>query len=597
MKLAHDVFISYSSKDKASAAAVCRALEGDGIRCWIAPRDVTAGLKYAEAIVEAINGCRVFLLLLSSASNNSRQVEREVDRAASKEIPMLSFRLEPVELSKTMEYYLSSLHWLDASQPPREEELQVLIEAVQNLLTPAGEPGATKPQVRVKITTPSPEQPVQLPGERTDIPPQAVESTGDANPFTFGNPIKDPARFHGRQAEIRQIVNRLLSSAHESTSIIGERRMGKTSLLYHLSHPQVSAQLGLTPDKFCLVYLDFQGLTDITPTRFWQRVLKKMSRAVCDASLVPIIEKLGALDSFDLFDLEDLFEATHQRGLTVVMMMDEFEYVTQNPNFGSDFFGGLRALAIHHGVALLPATRRELADLCYSDEIKGSPFFNIFANVVLRPFSKGEVDGLLAGYTAPGGFEFSSAEKDFIWSLGGGYPFFLQAAGHYLYEGKIQQKSGDALQDYAARHFTQQAEGHYTFLWSNCTDSEKITLLTMLGLSLDQTAGQTLPSLENLAHLRTRAPQDLSALAKRGLVSEDEVLYHIFSFSFADWMRREISAATGEEESQPGAAEWLKENGGKGSDAPVLVRFKKQYWNMLNNINKEISIGGLVELS
>ncbi len=49
--------------------------------------------------------------------------------------------------------------------------------------------------------------------------------------------------------------------------------------------------------------------------------------------------------------------------MTVVLMMDEFEYVTQNPNFKGDFFGGLRALAIHHGVALLPATRRELVDL------------------------------------------------------------------------------------------------------------------------------------------------------------------------------------------------------------------------------------------
>jgi uncharacterized protein len=57
------------------------------------------------------------------------------------------------------------------------------------------------------------------------------------NPFTFGNPIKDPARFYGREADIRQITNRLLSSAHESTSIIGERRIGKTSLLYHLSDP------------------------------------------------------------------------------------------------------------------------------------------------------------------------------------------------------------------------------------------------------------------------------------------------------------------------------------------------------------------------
>ena len=590
MKLGPDVFISYSSKDKASAEAVCRALEAQGIGCWIAPRDVTAGLKYAEAIVEAINGCRVFLLLLSSASNSSRQVEREVDRAASKEIPILSFRLEPVELSKTMEYYLSSLHWLDASQPPREEELQVLVQAVQSLLVPAAEPG--KPAATLKVEPPeaSPKPSVQVARERTDSPPQPADGTADANPFTFGNPIKDPSRFHGRQAEIRQITNRLLSSAHESTSIIGERRMGKTSLLYHLSHPQVSAQLGLTPDRFCLVYLDFQGLTDITPTRFWQRVLKKMSRAVCDASLVPIIEKLGGLDSFDLFDLEDLFEATHQRGLTVVLMMDEFEYVTQNPNFGSDFFGSLRALAIHHGVALLPATRRELADLCYSDEIKGSPFFNIFANVVLRPFPRDEVDALLTSYTTASGLEFTPTEKDFIWSLGGGYPFFLQAAGHYLFEGKRQGLSGDSLTEYTSRQFTQQAGGHYTFLWTNCSDSEKATLLTMLVLSLGESTRQTQPSQEYLARLRSRAPQDLAALAKRGLVSEYEGLYHIFSFSFAHWMRDEITAAPGDEQSQQVAAEWLKASAAGGREARLLILFKKQYWTLLNSLHKDIPI-------
>jgi len=106
-----------------------------------------------------------------------------------------------------------------------------------------------------------------------------------ANPFTFGNPIKDPARFVGRQAEIRQITGRLLSSARESTSIVGERRMGKTSLLYHLAHPEVAAGLGLTSDRYCMVYIDFQGLTDITPVRFWQRVLSKAARASCDAEL------------------------------------------------------------------------------------------------------------------------------------------------------------------------------------------------------------------------------------------------------------------------------------------------------------------------
>ena len=50
------------------------------------------------------------------------------------------------------------------------------------------------------------------------------------NPFTFGNPIRDPSRFFRRKREIRQVVSRLTSSAHESTSVVGERRIGRRPL-------------------------------------------------------------------------------------------------------------------------------------------------------------------------------------------------------------------------------------------------------------------------------------------------------------------------------------------------------------------------------
>ena len=54
--MAHDVFISYSKNDKATADAVCHALEADGIRCWVAPRDVSPGLSWKQSIVDAIRG-------------------------------------------------------------------------------------------------------------------------------------------------------------------------------------------------------------------------------------------------------------------------------------------------------------------------------------------------------------------------------------------------------------------------------------------------------------------------------------------------------------------------------------------------------------
>jgi hypothetical protein len=421
----------------------------------------------------------------------------------------------------------------------------------------------------------------------------------NTNPFTFGNPIKEPARFHGRKAEIRQIVNRLLSSAHESTSIVGERRIGKTSLLYHLAHPEVSARLGLTPDKFCLVYVDFQGLTDITPTRFWQRVLKKMSRSVCDDSLKPSIDKLSERSEFDLFDLEDLFESITGKGLTTVLLMDEFEYVTQNAHFKSDFFGGLRALAIHHGVTLVPATRRELVEMCHSDEIKGSPFFNIFANVVLRPFTRPEVDELLTGYTQDG---LTSPEQDFVWSLGGGYPHFLQTAGYYLLEGKVQGLTENELEKYVIGNFDQQADSHYTYQWSHCSESEKITLLTILTLGLQKPSRKTIPNLENLARIRARTPQDLVALGKRGMIEERDSIYTLFSASLARWLQREIVAPPGEEENKQRAEEWLA-SGGRDNlkeTKGILPKFKKKYWPILATLTKELSFefaaAGAVEL-
>jgi hypothetical protein len=412
------------------------------------------------------------------------------------------------------------------------------------------------------------------------------------NPFTFGNPIRDPQRFYGRSQEIRQIVNRLLSSAHESTSIVGERRIGKTSLLNYLSDPRAAESLGLTPDKYCLVYVDFQGLTDITPLRFWQRVLGKMAQSICDENLKASLQALSQQGNFDLFDLEDTFEKSQQYGLTHVLLLDEFEYVTQNPNFKPDFFGGLRALAIHHGVALIPATRRDLMDLCHSEEIKGSPFFNIFANVVLRPFTHTEVNELVDGYTHGFEFPFSPSERKMVLELGGGYPFFVQMAGYYLFEGKSQGLEPNALRNYVVSSFDQQAEAHFNYLWTHCSDSERIALLILLTLSLRTASHKTIPNLENLARIRPRASKDMASLTKRGIVDETGGLFKLFSPSFAEWIRLEIQASTEAEGEQVKVEEWIKSKDSDklGNIDKILPHFKKKYWEMMTELAKDFSI-------
>ena len=132
-----EIFISYSSQDKAVASAVQQTLENASLECWIASRDITPGRKYAEAILDGIDQCKVFLLVLSASSNASPQVEMEVNRAASKNKIILSFRLDQGSLSKSLEYYLSSRHWLEAANPPGEADFNALISAVQRLLAAA----------------------------------------------------------------------------------------------------------------------------------------------------------------------------------------------------------------------------------------------------------------------------------------------------------------------------------------------------------------------------------------------------------------------------------------------------------------------------
>jgi ketosteroid isomerase-like protein len=133
--MAHDVFISYASEDKPIADACCARLEQAGIRCWIAPRDIISGTDWSASIIDAIAGSRTMVLVFSEYSNVSGQVKREVERAASRGLAILPFRIRDAPLSKHMEYFISTPHWLDALTPPLEKHLEHLVGTVRLVLT------------------------------------------------------------------------------------------------------------------------------------------------------------------------------------------------------------------------------------------------------------------------------------------------------------------------------------------------------------------------------------------------------------------------------------------------------------------------------
>jgi hypothetical protein len=129
-----DVFISDASKDKIVADTVCARLEAAGIRCWIAPRDIVAGTSYGEAIIDAIHGAKAMVLVFSSNANASGHIPKEVERAVSNGVAILPFRIEDVAPGKSLDYFIGSVHWLDAMAPPMEKHLDALAATVHKLI-------------------------------------------------------------------------------------------------------------------------------------------------------------------------------------------------------------------------------------------------------------------------------------------------------------------------------------------------------------------------------------------------------------------------------------------------------------------------------
>jgi hypothetical protein len=128
--MTHDVFISYSTKDKVVADAIVAALEGQGYRCWYAPRDIKPGAGWGEAITDAINECKIFVMVFSKNSNQSKRVLEEVFFAITEGKTVIPFRIENLDPTGAMRLHLSMLHWLDAYQPSWRAHLERLIESV-----------------------------------------------------------------------------------------------------------------------------------------------------------------------------------------------------------------------------------------------------------------------------------------------------------------------------------------------------------------------------------------------------------------------------------------------------------------------------------
>lgn len=124
------IFISHSSRDAESAEKVCALLEEAGHRCFIAPRDIRSGHEYAEELMLGIERSDALVVMLSNHSNHSPHVLREVEHAASKGLPILVYKMEEIELTKSMEYFLMTHQWVNQKV---ETDFHSILDCVEEL--------------------------------------------------------------------------------------------------------------------------------------------------------------------------------------------------------------------------------------------------------------------------------------------------------------------------------------------------------------------------------------------------------------------------------------------------------------------------------
>ena len=303
------------------------------------------------------------------------------------------------------------------------------------------------------------------------------------------------------------------------------------------------SRFGLDPAVYLFVYLDL-GIVgpNSAPTQLYQHLLRRIASRIEDPGLKEQITGIGQQDKIDSYDLTDAFEAINGKGLHIVLLMDEFEIICSNADFGTEFFYSLRSLAIHYNMAIITASGRDLVEISQSDEVRSSPFFNIFATVNLQPFTRAEVEELLNHSLGGSGISFSQEDIEHAVKLAGLHPHFLQIAFWHLFDGYQKHLSRADLEEFVDTEFLRQALSQLQGYWQDSDEEEKV-LLALLAL-LDNTehgTGRLWPP-DELHRWHSRAGGLLSALTRRGLVSRTDNAYALFSEAFSQWIVGEITA-------------------------------------------------------
>ena len=313
------------------------------------------------------------------------------------------------------------------------------------------------------------------------------------NPYLNRTAIRDDVSFVGRAAELKRLFNRIGGPQPQSVSIVGDRRIGKSSLLR-----AVLARRGKflsKPEGYLFVYLDMQSRLRWTPEMFFERLGAEMASAGVDSS---------AITDYD--SLERTCRELQQEGHALVLLMDEFQVLMRDDAAGQlpvEFFNYLRSLANSYPVSLVVTSHVDLYTLSKDHRLSGSPLFNILHKLHLGPFAEAEARELIAIASLRAGCVLAGDEP-WIIGRGGYHPLYLQIACSAAFDWRTENGAGAPLdREELDRRFMEEARPHFEGTWKLFADNEReIMSATARGHAARTALAPAVEDLEERGYLR-----------------------------------------------------------------------------------------------
>lgn len=333
------------------------------------------------------------------------------------------------------------------------------------------------------------------------------------NPYLERTPVADPARFYGRSADVRWVLERITAPRPQCCSITGLPRIGKTSLLRFIAHPQGARDR--MPEFFqdieplLIVYVDLALVAAApgarpAPEAVVRHLLRAIHRTVKRQGLSDDA-RLATLDQYaararaasDWADLRELFTeyvyALDDCGYRLVLLLDELDSTTAwDPQMA--YF--LRSLVMQTNTAYVTASLEPLFELL-DEHGRVSPLYNIFTTHALGLLAPKDARDLLCEPVAPK-VTWPPELVEAVLEVTGRHPDLVKMAGSALWE--LHTRGMPLTVDAAVARIRPDAEGLFRSIWRHVSESEREALAALASGGV-----RSLSALAALSRLRSRA--------------------------------------------------------------------------------------------